>query len=184
MEKDTKLLVENELKSGLIEDLDYIRVEHAKSVPSDRFAKGVRFAMLKTQGASNAEAYSRAFNEPDYDKARRESAVLVRSKWVNKVIEHFIAGNHILFSDKHYKVLNRMYEIAMDDDASTRNQIEAGKTFLEYTKMPVKEDVQQEVNVNVAGDIVFNLGEKISQLAKKGMIVNEKGELEHVTSRD
>lgn len=158
---------------NVLEDFDDIKSRH--KIGDELFQKGLKFAMLISEGKEKKLAYMIAFDEEDKHMANVRANQLARTKWCGSLIDRIICGNHILFADKHYMALSALFDIGMNGD-SERNRVDALGKFIEHTKRPDTK-VDTQININIGSDMLENLEAQLNALASKALMVTKAGEI-------
>ena len=78
---------------NVLEDFDDIKSRH--KIGDELFQKGLKFAMLISEGKEKKLAYMIAFDEEDKHMANVRANQLARTKWCGSLIDRIICGNHI-----------------------------------------------------------------------------------------
>jgi hypothetical protein len=159
---------------------------------SDKLA--VQYVQMVYEGYSKQEAYKAVFPER-YQKLKDKCEQYKRSfkvtltnyicryedgKYVSSLYAMGAEQYYKQFIDKRTKLLNKLYDIAMDDEEKMSNRLVASKTFLGSIPEPKKE-VVHKVEVDVKDEFRRKLEEKQSQLynvankedIEEAIIVNE-----------
>lgn len=167
------------ITAGMLSDMDDIKGKYR--IDDDRFAKGIRFALLVSEGKDRVTAYKEAFPEDSDDKKMIGAKVsqFARTKWVGDIITRMVAGNYILFSDKHYKALEELYMIGMEG-SSEKNRVDALKAFIEHTKKP-EAKVDTFININVGADMLDRLENQLAHMANNAKLLTKEGDIIDVT---
>ena len=162
------------MTSNILADFSDIR-SHNK-VDDERFAQGLRFALLISEGKNRVEAYIEAFEHTgDRVNARVLASKAVNTKWIGSIINRMIMSNHIQFADKHYSALNELYTIGMSGE-SERNRVDALKGFIEHTKVP-QSKVDAPITINLGESVIEKLNEQLSRLASNAKLLTKGGDI-------
>lgn len=157
----------------IIEDFDDIKKKY--KISDSRFRDGLQFSLLISEGRDRTAAYMSVFDESNTAVARNEASKFLRNKWVSEIVNRLVAGNHILFADKHYQAIIELYNIGMEGK-SEKNRVDALKAFVDVTKRP-EAKVDTSININLGSDMLDRLQEQLSMLASKSMMINQSGEI-------
>jgi hypothetical protein len=161
-------IVSNSVKT-ICEDFNDIRV--SSRIGDEEFNKGVKFALLISEGRSRGVAYTEVYGEKNSAEANR----MLRIKWIAEIINRLVTGNHIIFADMHYQALTELYNIGMEGD-SEKNRVEALKVFVDATKRP-QTKVDTQINISVGGEMLDRLEAQLSALAKNAQLVLKSGDI-------
>lgn len=166
------------ITASILSDMEDIKGRYR--IDDDRFSKGIRFALLVSEGTSRIEAYKEVFPEENNNKLlSAKVSQFARTKWVGDIITRMVAGNYILFSDKHYQALEELYSIGMNGN-SEKNRVDALKSFIEHTKKP-EAKIDTFVNINVGADMLDKLEQQLSHMANNAKFITKGGEVIDVT---
>lgn len=157
----------------IIEDFDDIKKKY--KIGESRFRNGLQFSLLISEGRDRTAAYMSVFDESNTAVARNEASKFLRNKWVSEIVNRLVAGNHILFADKHYQAIIELYNIGMEGK-SEKNRVDALKAFVDVTKRP-EAKIDTSININLGSDMLDRLQEQLSMLASKSMMINQSGEI-------
>lgn len=157
----------------IIEDFDDIKSKY--KISESRFRDGLQFSLLISEGRDRTAAYMSVFDESNTVVARNEASKFLRNKWVSEIVNRLVAGNHILFADKHYQAVIELYTIGMEGK-SEKNRVDALKAFVDVTKRPDAK-IDTSININLGSDMLDRLQEQLSMLASKSMMINQAGEI-------
>jgi len=100
------------------------------------------------------ERYKRAEDGAKGDKrifsqlVNLEISRVERRKYAKDLFEAANKDWWVAFIDKKDRLLNKLYDIGMDDERETKDQISSIKTFLQYAPQAPKEDTTIKVDVN------------------------------------
>ena len=130
---------------SVLNDMSDIRNKY--KIADEDFNKAIKFGLALTSFTSLTEAYKSVF--PDSQNPKLEAARYIKRKYVTEIVKRFQADNYLLFSHKRNQVIEKMGNVALDDDAG-RLQVEAAKVFLEHTKMP--ENLVLDVDLDISDD--------------------------------
>lgn len=146
---------------------DFSDIQRQFKVDDEAFNKGVMFALGISEGKNRAEVYKNIFGS--VPKLSYTATVYMRKKWVSSLIDRMLAGNHILHSHEHHMALKELYDIGMNGEYE-KNRVDALKSFIEATKMPVKEEVDYK---DMAGGIAMlgKMKNMLEELASKNVVI-------------
>jgi hypothetical protein len=143
--------VNKAIVADVFEDFEDIRKQY--KLGDDKFKQGFKFAELISEGKSKTKAYEVVFNDKDVGKAAR----FARLKWVSSIIDRLIAGNHVLFADKHYQALTELYNIGINGDSERKTVREfVDNYFLASDARAFRQhvrEVQPDVDLNVTVEV-------------------------------
>ena len=165
----------------MLEDFSDIRKE-ASSVSDERFTKGLRFALLISEGKSRALAYVDAFG--DVDNPTRNANNLLRTAWVGKCIDRLISGNHIFMADKHLQALDELFKIGMDGDVAPKVRVDSLKFFAELTKKPEALKIDIDTTIHIGKEMADRIDHAIAALAGESKMITQSGEVIEVIALD
>lgn len=151
---------------------DFSDIQRQYKVEDESFQNGIKFALGISEGRNRAEVYKEVFGETQ--RLSYTATVYMRKKWVGTLIDRMLAGNHILHSYEHHMALKELYDIGMNGEYE-KNRVDALKSFIEVTKMPVKEEIDYK---DMAGGIAMlgKMKNMLEELAEKQVVV-KGGEL-------
>ena len=161
------------MTSSLLQDFDDIKDQYR--IDDDRFKRGIHFALRISEGASRVKAYMEAFNEEDKREASNQASKFLRLKWVSSLVDRLVAGNHILFADKHYEALMELYNIGMNGE-SERNRVDALKSFVDSTKRP-EAKIDTQVNISIGANMIHNLEAQLNKLVDMNSMIDTDGNI-------
>lgn len=137
----------------------------------------IEYVSLVYDGMDKVQAYKTVF--PDRhkrysDKAKRDRrdvrATLMfhitqyeSGKYVSSLYEVGSENYFTKFVDKKTRLLNKMYDVGMDEEESMRNRLVASKIFL--SSIPeAKKDIKVNVEVDVKNEFAMKLANRQKQL--------------------
>jgi len=167
------VILDNSIKSVLE---DFSDIKKNARIGDEDFEKGVKFALLISEGRDKTSAYMAAYSEPDKPTACIVANRMVRTKWVSELINRLVAGNHIIFADKHYSALAELYDIGMDSSVSPKVRVESLKAFVDSTKMP-QTKVDTQINISLGSEMTERLEKQLAILASNAKMVTHSGDL-------
>ena len=151
--------------------------------PLKEFLSACEFVTYVTMGHSYMKAYRLTF--PDrvkknskHRKTQEAGAnMYTRTALVSGMLLRIQLHNHILFMDRHYEALKRMYEMGMDRQTEPKTASYLLDKFVTHTKKPENVAAGVQVHVNVESTALDSIEAQLKQLAdlSTGKIVN--GEL-------
>jgi hypothetical protein len=153
---------------------DFSDIKSTYKMSDKNFTDNLEFCLLITERVNKADAYMKVFEETDRKKASTYATRLLHSKAVSRMIDRLIAGNHILFADKHYGALEALYEIGMNG-SDEKNRVQALGKFIDATKRPEAKDVT--VNLNVGSEMLDKLEESLMVLANNAKMIMRDGSI-------
>lgn len=159
--------------SSILEDFSDIQKKYR--IGDEQFKRGIHFATMISEGRDRVTSFMIAFGETDRIKSRTNANSFIRTKWVSSLCDRLIAGNYILFADKHYRAITELFEIGMNG-ASEKNRVDALKAFVEVTKRP-EAKVDTMININLGSEMLDKLQEQLNALAEKSLLVGSDGEI-------
>lgn len=124
---------------------DFTDIKNKYKLGDEEFAKGLDFCTRLSTGESRVKVWKSIYGEQG--NPTRDSNRFMKIAWVEDILHRLYTSNHFQHVDKRNQILNKMYELAMDDGTGAREQVSAAKVFLESTAMPEKlnEDVQLDI---------------------------------------
>lgn len=125
---------------------DFTDIKNRYRLGDEEFKKGLSFCTRLSTGESRIDIWKDIFG--DEGNPRRDSTRFMKMKWVDDILHRLYTTNHFEHVDKRNKILEKMYQTAMDDRTGSREQINAAKVYLENTALPDKlnEDVQIDIS--------------------------------------
>lgn len=160
--------------SNVLSDFDDIKASHR--IDDERFAQGLQFALLLSTGSNRTDAYITAFNHTgDRNIAKTLASKAVHTKWISSIVNRLVAGNHIMFADKHYKALEELYRIGMEG-VSEKNRVDALKGFIEHTKKPDAK-IDAPITINIGSEMIDKLELQLSMLANSAKLLTKSGDI-------
>lgn len=171
-------VVNYQITANMLSDMEDIKGKYR--IDDDRFARGIRFALLISEGKSRLDAYRDAFPEETDKNVNVKASQFARFKWVGDIVTRMVAGNYIMFADKHYQALEELFTIGMNGN-SEKNRVDALKAFIENTKKP-EAKVDTFININVGADMLDKLESQLSNMASNSKFLSKGGEIIDVNS--
>lgn len=157
-------------------------------------AKAVEYVTLIYGGTDKVEAYKQVFPER-YERIKQKAIadkrdvrktamyniqVYESGKYVSSLLtigsEHYFAQ----FIDKKTRLLNKMYDIAMDDNELMKNRLSASKIFLTTIPMP-EQKITHKVEIDVADSFKAKLAERqkaLYSIANEEAIIDAEVEVD------
>ena len=166
-------IVNYQITASMLADMEDIKGKYR--IDDDKFARGIRFALLISEGRSRVEAYRDAFPEESDKTLHNKVSQFARTKWVGDIVTRMIAGNYIMFADKHYQALEELFSIGMEGQ-SEKNRVDALKAFVEHTKKP-EAKVDTFININVGADMLDRLESQLASMATNSKFLSKGGEI-------
>jgi hypothetical protein len=155
---------------NVLNDFDDIKARYR--VGNEGFEKGFKFALLLCEGRSKVQAYREAVDsEGNADEANKYS----RFKFVQAIVERLVAGNFVLFADKHYKALEELYRLGMES-GSDKVRSDSLIAFIDRTGLNTKK-VDVEVNINLGTDMLDRIEQQLNSLASSSLLVQKSGDV-------
>ncbi len=144
-----------------------------QGVSRERFDQAIEFGMLIMRGWDKYRAYEHVFGE--CSNVHMQTISFMSSRYVNLILERFQDIKYGMLLDKHMAVLGEMYHLSTGEGVSPRTKIDAGRTFLEYTKRPDTLKVEHTHQHNVALELKGKLDETLKLVSSQGRLVAPDG---------
>lgn len=146
----------------------------------DKYLNAVRYVSFKQMGCTNKDAYIKTFPNKYADFVARGVSIkdissyytmYDQTKTVTLVKEQSMIPVYIHNMDIRQQLITKLFTIAMNDNESTRNQIEAGKVVIAETKPPEESKIAIDIGVKQESFIdEFNDAMKIMVQKQKELI--------------
>jgi len=138
-------------------------------------------------GLNRVESFKRAFPDrcvigakshigsyqsmKDIGEPLSESTIHVKAKRLEntllykKIFSVYAYSMHVAFATDRFRVVQAALEKSLDDEVNDRDRVQYMKVFLEETRAP--EEKQEGIVINVGGESISKLEDKLAQIAKK-----------------
>lgn len=163
-----------EAEASMNSELETFRKQF--NVEPDRFQKAVRFCEQVLEGGVKYKIYAEVF-EVDNDKAKTLAGQFHRTKWVQELILFMRPNEHSLYFGERKRIIQAGMSIIDNASASNRDKTEAMKALQPFIKAEIAENDNEEAIERVGESISNKLTKQIEQLAKRGLMINDKGDI-------
>jgi len=164
------------ITSTMLEDMSDIQNKYR--IPSDKFSKGIEFAIACKEYKSSTKAYRSVYGA---SKTPVEARRFLHLAWVEAIVRRFSAGDYIRYYGLRARIIEEMASLALDEDVADKNKIEAAKVFLDNTKMP--ENTTVDINIDVTDEAKKSLDrlfDGLQQLVDGNKMITPSGEIVEV----
>ena len=142
----------------------------------DRFNKAVVFCEQILDGGVKSKVYAEVFGVT-IEKARTLSSQFHRAKWVQELLLFLRPDEQSLYFGERKRIIQAGMNIIDDPTASHRDKTEAMKALQPYIK---QEKIEQEMTMKVESlgeSISDSITSKLEDLAERGKMIDDKGNI-------
>lgn len=170
MEKQDLIVADEQMNA----DLEAFRLQF--NVDVERFKKGFEFCEKVLEGGVKSKVYAEVF-DVSMEKAQRTSSQFHRTKWVQELLLFLRPNEHSLYFGERKRIIQAGMNIIDDPRASNRDKTEAMKALQPFIKAEIAQNELDDAPDAIGNLIAKGITDQVAELAKRGKMVNEKGDI-------
>jgi len=155
---------------------ELLTIRDKYNVNEERFVRGVIFAEYIVNGESANTAYKYAF-EVDSQEAKKYSANLRNTKWIQELILYFKPDENTLYFGEIRQIIRKLMAIIDNPVSEDKDIISAANALAKYVKVSRQNKDNEENVISDATKLISGLVKGIEQLSEQNKMIGPNGQI-------